>query len=234
MAGGSRTKADYAYRVLRQMIVTGKVPAGQPIEESEFVAIIEVGRTPIRESLKRLAQEQFIRWPAHRTPYVSSLSLEDVHRLYESRMVMEVPAAVLAASRATPDQHRMVKERFEELQRATEEGDVYESIEADHALHIAITRGSNNKFLTEAVDRLNCSSLRLWYVAHERSGLATVAQHHEDLINALYAGDPERTEQAVRHHIRTSYERQISLHLDGLSTLPTSSSQLSRDLPFDG
>ena len=215
MLPAARTKADQAYATLRRAIVIGQIPAGTPLEEAELETLAGAGRTPVRESLKRLAQDQFVLWPARKTPYVRDISVADVQSLYESRMLMEVPAARMAAVRATDQQVQQMQVRGEELCDAARRGDVYESIEADHALHIAITKGSNNRFLTEAVDRLNCGSLRLWYVAHERLGLAEVPADHTKIIDALRARDADRAEQAVRDHIQKSFDRQLQVNFTG-------------------
>lgn len=211
------TKADHSYRSLRRAIVVGEIPAGRPLEEDELVKFIGTSRTPVRESLKRLTQEQFIVWPARRSPYVRTLSPEDVRSLYESRAILEVPAAGLAAERATASQLENVQRCGDRLRESAAAGDVYASIEADHALHIAVTEGSGNRFLTEAVDRLNCGSLRLWYVAHERLGLETVPDQHAAIIEALHAHDVAGAERAVRDHIRVSFERQVKLNFSGMS-----------------
>jgi GntR family transcriptional regulator, rspAB operon transcriptional repressor len=213
------TKADQAYEVLRRAIVVGDIPAGQPLDENRLVEFVGAGRTPVRESLKRLAQDQFILWPPRMTPYVRDMSPADIRHLYESRMLMEVPAAGLAARRITPAQLEKVQLCGERLRSAAASGDVYVSIEADHALHIAITEGSGNRFLTEAVDRLNCGSLRLWYVAHQRLGLEEVPDQHQQIVDALYSGDAEEVMEAVRGHIRVSFSRQLKLNFglgDGL------------------
>lgn len=215
----ANTKADRAYATLRRAIVTGRIPAGTPLEESELEELAGAGRTPVRESLKRLAQDQFVLWPARKTPYVRDMSVSDVQSLYESRMLMEVPAARMAAARATDRQLQDMQLRGDELCEAARRGDVYESIEADHALHIAITKGSNNRFLTEAVDRLNCGSLRLWYVAHERLGLEEVPEDHTRIIDALRARDADRAEQAVRDHIQKSFDRQLQVNFTGPQSL---------------
>lgn len=213
------TKADEAYLALRRAIVTGEVPAGEPLDEAELMGLTGAGRTPVRESLKRLAQDQFVLWPARRTPYVRPMSMEDVRNLYESRMLMEVPAAGMAATRATAAQLDKMQRCGEALCEAANRGDVYESIEADHALHIAITEGANNRFLTEAVDRLNCGSLRLWFVAHQRLGLEKVPEDHQDVIDALRSRDAEGAEQAVRDHIQKSFDRQLQLNVAGTHSL---------------
>lgn len=208
----SLTKADQAYRALRRGIVVGEIPANTPLDENDLIDRLGTGRTPVREALKRLAMEQFVLWPARRTPYVRDMSTHDLHRLYESRLLLEEPAARLAATRITDRQLERVQRFCDRLADAANRGDVYESIEADHALHMAITEGSDNRFLTEAVDRLNCGSLRLWYVAHERLGLERVTADHQDIIDALRTRDPDRAASAVRQHIMISLNRQMKLH----------------------
>ena len=208
----SLTKADQAYRALRRAIVVGDIPANTPLDENDLVDRLGTGRTPVREALKRLAMEQFVLWPPRRTPYVRDMSTHDLQRLYESRLLLEEPAARLAATRITDRQLERVQRFCDRLADAADRGDVYESIEADHALHMAITEGSDNRFLTEAVDRLNCGSLRLWYVAHERLGLERVTADHQDIIDALRTRDPDRAASAVRQHIMISLNRQMKLH----------------------
>lgn len=210
------TKADYAYLQLRRAIVVGQVTADAALDEVTLGKEFDLGRTPIREALKRLAQDQFIVWPARRSPYVRDLSFHELQRLYESRMLMEKPAAGLAATRASQAQLEEIQRLGDELRVAAESGDVYESIEADHALHIAITRGADNRFLTEAVDRLNCGSLRLWYVAHKQLGLERVPEQHQEIIDALSRRDAEAAEDAAKRHIQVSLGRQLKLNFGGV------------------
>jgi DNA-binding GntR family transcriptional regulator len=205
------TKADDAYRRLRRDIVVGDIPASSALDDAELARRYGTGRTPLREALKRLAQEQFIVWPPRRTPYVRELSLHDLHRLYESRLLIEVPAARLAASRITDQQLAAVAQISDALCEAARKGRVYESIEHDHALHLAITRGADNRFLADAVGHLNCGSLRLWFVAHQQLGLAGVPADHEPIVEALRARDPERAEAAVREHILLSHRNQLDV-----------------------
>lgn len=206
------TKADKAYLQLRKAIVTGEIPANESLDEVELVSQFGFGRTPAREALKRLAQEGFVVWPSRRTPFVRELSLVELHRLYESRLLMEVPAARLAAERITASGLVELQRLGDRLRAAAETGDVYASIEADHALHIAISRGSDNRFLTEAVDRLNCGSLRLWFVAHNALGLEHVPEQHQEIIDALGQRDPDAAESVVREHINDSLHRQLKLN----------------------
>ncbi len=212
------TKAVEAYRLLRRAIVVGEIPANAPLDDAELAARYGAGRTPVREALKRLALEQFILWPARTTPYVRDLTLHDVHRLYESRLLIEVPAARLAAGRVTDAELEEIERIADQLVDAAARGQVYDSIELDHALHLAITRGADNRFLAEAVAHLNCGSLRLWFLAHQHIGVAKVSDEHRGIVDALRARDPDRAEASVRQHILLSHSNQMriqSLPADG-------------------
>lgn len=205
------TKSDHAYQALRRGIVVGEIETNEPLDEADLMARFDTGRTPIREALKRLALEQFVVWPPRRTAYVRETSAHELHRLYESRLLLEEPVSRLAAERIT-DAGLAELDRFcDELETAAEEGKVYEAVEIDHALHLAIARGSENRFLVDAVRNLNCGSLRLWYVAHEQIGLGDVPAHHRAIVDALRTRDPERAAAETRNHILISHERQLRL-----------------------
>ena len=205
------TKTDQAYQALRRGIVVGDIPANSPLDEADLMGRFDTGRTPIREALKRLALEQFVVWPPRRTAYVREIGPYELNRLYESRLVLEEPVARLAAERITDAGLAELDEFCTQLEQAAEADQVYEAVEIDHALHMAIARGSDNRFLAEAVGNLNCGSLRIWYVAHKVIGLEDVPEHHRDIVAALRTRDPERAAEATRRHIIVSHDRQLRL-----------------------
>ena len=206
---GTNTKAEHAYASLRRAIVVGEVAANTPLDEADLVTRLGTGRTPIREALKRLAMEQFIVWPAHRTPYVREVGAQELSRLYEARLLLEEPTARIAATRIGANQLRDLDLICDRMEEAAEVGKVYEAVELDHQLHLGIARGSDNRFLAEAVDNLNCGSLRLWYLSHQEIGLEKVPQNHRTILDALRSRDPDRAAEATRQHILNSLDRQL-------------------------
>lgn len=207
-----RSKSDIAYRSLRRAIVTSQIGVNQPLDEAVLMARFEVGRTPLREALKRLALEQFIVWPPHRTPYVRAMSVDDLRRLYETRFLIEVPASGLAAERIGVDELDALEEALKGMSAAVAAGDVYEAVEADWAIHSAIARGTKNRFLEEAVNQLNCGSLVIWYRAHSQLGLGDAHATHLGLVEAIRRHDRAAAEELMQRHISTSQRRQQELH----------------------
>lgn len=210
------TKVDKAYRDLRRGIVTGAIVADRPYEEGELVEFARTGRTPVREALKRLVEDRFLIWPTRGMLLVQSPTMEGLQRLYEARMLMEPAAAKLAATRVTPEQMKLIETCGVRLRQMMAKDDVYEGVEADHALHTAISAGSNNPYLTEAIRRLNCGSLRIWYLAQLNHGMR---DSHQALIEAVRSRQPDRAEKTVRDHILSSFERQRELSFASLRTV---------------
>lgn len=228
MTTSQGTKADMAYRALRRAIVVGEIRANERLDEAQLMTRYAIGRTPTREALKRLAMEQFVVWPPRNAPFVRGLGLHELHRLYESRLLLEVPAARLAADRVSLGQLSDIDDICAQLDEAAVAGDVYEAIEFDHSLHMAITRGADNRLLAEAVGNLNCGSLRLWYVAHQQLGLAQVSADHRRIVDALHDRDAEAAARAAREHILLSHAKQIHLNSlsDTTSLLPSDTTSL--------
>jgi DNA-binding GntR family transcriptional regulator len=206
------TKSGRAYQILRRAIVVGEIPEERALDEDELMARYQLGRTPLREALKRLQLEQFVIWPPHRTPYVRSIGVADLRWLYEARLMLEEPIAAAAAARATDAEIAGMESVCAEMDHALKTRAIYEAVELDHAFHLAIARSSHNRFLSEAVRNLNCGSLRLWYLAQSQLSTAATQGQHRAIVRALRNHDPKAAIEETRRHIRRSYERQLELH----------------------
>src|SRR5919205_1671808 len=93
--------ADRAYYAIRELIVTLELPPGSVVREPELTERLGIGRTPVREALRRLAQERLIEVYPRRGMFVTTVDVRDLARLCEVRAVLEPEAARLAAERAT-------------------------------------------------------------------------------------------------------------------------------------
>jgi GntR family transcriptional regulator, rspAB operon transcriptional repressor len=213
------TKTDLAYAALRRAIVTGELKEDEPLDDLRLGERLGFGRTPVREALKRLSDEQFIMWPPHRTPYVRGIRVADLSRLYEARVILEAPVARQAAERRTPEQILTLTGILDQLDEAISRGDLYAAVELDHEFHLSIAVATDNRFLAEAVDRLNCGSLRLWYLAHAALGMGEVNAKHREIFEAIEDGDPDLAEKASIGHIQDSYQRQIERQRDDLDKI---------------
>jgi DNA-binding GntR family transcriptional regulator len=214
------TKADAAYLALRRAIVTLEIEGGEPLDEAALSARFSIGRTPLREALKRLTLEQLVVAPPHRTPYVRAFSLTDLQPLFETRMLLEVPVAGIAAERVTDADLAALETNLAEMEQAAARGDVYGTIEIDYVFHSLVARATQNRFLAEAINQLNRGSLRLWYLAHLKLGLQFVGSHHAEIIAALRSRRREDGKEVMRQHVLRSQSRVIEAFASGIEASP--------------
>lgn len=221
MAGAARrqymTKSQRAYAALRRAIVTHTLPSGTPLDELTLLDLFPFGRTPLREALKQLSFEGLLLWPPRQAPMIRYISAHEMRHLYETRYIVEPEIATLAARNAMAHDVARIRAICDRLVNASRHGNVYESVEIDYALHAAIARATQNRFLAEASNNLNLQSLRLWFRAQQGLGVSTIHTLHIELVDAIADGDASLARALATEHIDSSQERQQHLLAGRLS-----------------
>src|SRR3954469_8018833 len=109
--------ADRAYYAIRELIVTLELPPGAVVREPELTERLGIGRTPVREALRRLAQERLIEVFPRRGMPGPRVDVRARARLCEVRLALEPEAARLAAERATQADLAELRTLLAELDR---------------------------------------------------------------------------------------------------------------------
>jgi DNA-binding GntR family transcriptional regulator len=207
-----------AYDRARRDIVTGVIVANEAIDEAALGHRYGLGRTPIREALKQLRNDQLIVWPDRRSPYVPEIGVAQVKSLYEARMIFESQIARLAADRITEDHATLLDGLVARQADFVERKMSYEAAEVDLLFHRGVAEATGNQFLVDASTRVNISALRIWYEMVVNEGMKP--QEHADIADALRRHDALGAVAAVEGHITNSYRRYIhmstQLHVDDL------------------
>src|SRR3954452_5367181 len=102
-ATASRLVAERAYVDLRDRIVTLHLPPGTVLREDELMQELGIGRTPLREAVKRLALEKLVEVQPRRGSFVTAIEAADIQNITEVRAELEGYAAELAALRLDPE-----------------------------------------------------------------------------------------------------------------------------------
>ncbi len=200
-SGEVASLADQAYSALRQLIVSLELAPGSAITEPELTARLGIGRTPVREALRRLALERLVEVYPRRGMFVTTVDVRDLARLCEVRVVLEPEAARLAAERATRTDLDEINALLEELAVKRRRDDRL-LIDLDERIHRAIYRCSHNQLLEETLEWYYSHALRIWALALDRAPdlQAAVLEHH-DLLDAVARGRGERAAALMRAHV---------------------------------
>jgi len=194
------TLADNVHRRIRNDILLGRLRPNQLLVESEIAERMQVSRTPVRETLQRLATEGLI-VSRHRRWTVYEHTPSEIREIYEIRMALEGFAARLACERATESQ---LAEIAAVIERDPDSGQLHGEarVEANDRFHNLIVAAANNRRLAEQVQRS-----RQYYFNSYLASLYTPAQdaasqqQHLDLFTAIQARDGDRAEALTRAHI---------------------------------
>ena len=199
--GDGASLAEQAYGAIRGMIVSLELAPGDAIREPELTAKLGIGRTPVREALRRLALERLVEVYPRRGMFVTTVDVRDLARLCEVRAVLEPEAARLAAERATRPDLEELNALIEELLDRRRRDD-RALIDLDERIHRTIYRMSHNQLLEETLEWYYTHALRIWMLALDRTRTlqSAVLEHHE-LLDAIARGKGERAADLMRAHV---------------------------------
>jgi DNA-binding GntR family transcriptional regulator len=201
--------ADRAYTELRDRIVSLQIAPGAPIDEDGLGAELDMGRTPVREAIKRLALENLVNVFPRRGTFASEINITDLAHISDVRMVLEGHAAYRAAERITDLQRLELEELLVELGQSKGSDYATALMALDARVHRFIHRCAGNPYLEETLNRYFNLSLRIWHLVFDRlPHLFARVHEHDDVLHAIAAGEPERARDVLIEHIAT-FEREI-------------------------
>jgi DNA-binding GntR family transcriptional regulator len=170
---------------------------------------MEMGRTPIREAIKRLALENLVTVFPRRGTFAAEINITDLAHITEVRQVLEGQAAYRAAERLTESQREELLGLLQELRDSKGSDDLTALMALDTRVHRFIYRVSGNPFLEATLSRYFNLSLRIWYLVIDRLPHMFQRVHeHEPLLQAIVDRDPERARDVVAGHVAT-FESEI-------------------------
>lgn len=202
--------ADRAYVAIRDLLIMLEIRPGEPIDDDGLARSLGVGRTPVREALKRLEGDRLVVTYPRRGTFATGMDITDLAHVSEIRVQLEPLAARRAAERAP----RPVRTELDELAGQIQALDVREVdrtelMRWDLAVHRSIYRAAANPHLEDVLVRYDNLATRIFCLFLDR--LPTVDRHvgeHVELLRAIAAGDADRAEDLAREHV-VGFERTI-------------------------
>jgi len=193
-----------AYEKLRVRIVTNGVAPGEILNEKELMAQLAIGRSPLREILFRLQEENLIK-PLPRLGYmVTTVDIFEVRELVELRRELEGYAGFLAAQRITHEQLEELRTIIREAETETEEArDVTNISEySDTRFHSLLYRSAGNQKLVKILQDLHIVMLRIWFhVGLDAIGFSHQPHNLHTVLKALEKRDAEKARRAMEEHV---------------------------------
>lgn len=207
--------ADQAAELLLRRIRAGEWVLGAKLPgETTLAPQLGVGRSTVREAIRQLSGRGVLASRQGAGVFVTALDVPedwdavlrraDITAVVEARIAIETEAAALAAARRTPAELRTMRRALAE--RDSHRFDIEEHVDADTAFHRSIVVAAHNPILVELFDGFTPRSRQAMIEMLRVRGLfgddADQASH-EQLLQAVAAGDAQAAAELSRKHLLT-------------------------------
>ena len=202
--------SESAYISLRDQLITLKIRPGEPIDEKLQASTLKIGRTPVREALKRLEADRLVVSYPRRGTFASDVKISDLALISAIRIKLEPYAAQRAAMQAETQHGAELRKLLEEIEAEPAGHDDADAlIDLDLQVHRAIYRAAGNPFLEEILIRHYHLVVRIWGLFVDRlPRFPEHADEHLRLVQAILKGDANESENLARQHV-LSFEAAI-------------------------
>ena len=203
---------DQVYAAIRERITSGSLPRGARVHQEDLAEELGVSRTPVREALRRLAAEGLVEMRTNRGARVADVDQHGMRVSYEARTVIEPGAARLAAGQQLEDPLARMRAAVAAQRRSLR--NVQRSFEANREFHLALAAASGNEFLSQFAERLWVA--RIGETIYERQvqtqeRMLLDVREHEQILEAIEAGDGRRAESLTRRHLADAMKRSLDI-----------------------
>ena len=193
------------YPTLKQRIINCELPPGEPIHEDEFAREFGTSRTPVRESLMQLRNDELVSIVPRKGTFVSQITVQNVYEVYQIRQLLEPDVG--ATVRGTLDAAKL--EEFRDVFRrvCTEEELFQRWFEFDREFHTYIVSGAGNAMLLRLYESIMNHQQRISILSVKQPRrLEHTWREHSRIINALLGDNDQAVRDAITDHITASWE----------------------------
>ncbi len=196
--------SDQVFENLERDILSGKYERGEILTEMKLSEALGVSRTPIREALRRLAQEHIIEIGT-KGAVVIGISEEDIAIIYEIRRRIEGIASAMAATRASDEDIEALRSIVELQEFYTEKGKADSIKEEDSEFHRKLYEMSGSTPLSDTLESLHKKVVKYRKASVSNTGRATNSlKEHRAIFEAVAAHDAALAEKLTVTHVENA------------------------------
>ena len=199
--------ADTAYDDLRRRIVAGELSPGERLREESLAEQLGVSRTPVREALRRLDSEGFIRFEPNRGAHVAAWTHDDLEEIFALRALLEGYCAALAARRCTAADVAALREIanaiVKEVRRSPVDAERMSQLNGQfHAKVLAIA--SSSRLTAMLASLVQVPLVQRTFAHYSKEALERSARHHLELVAALEVADADWAQAVMHAHVHAA------------------------------
>src|SRR3954452_3408524 len=205
----TRLVAERAYLELRDRIVTLHLPPGTVLREDELMSHLGIGRTPLREAVKRLALENLVEAQPRPGTFVTAVEAADTQNITEVRAELGAYAAAQPALRLDPDSRAEAETLLRDIESLDGAGDQESLMRMDEHIHRFVWQAARNQYLTETLESSFTHSLRISFLVLDRVlTLGHTVHDQTQLLEAILDRSGAHARTIMHEHV-LAFQRAI-------------------------
>ena len=199
-----RTKEEQVADFLREAIISGRIPRGARLKQQEIANQLKTSITPVREALKLLVAEGYVLGDSYRGATVAPFDIEASSEVLALRILLETQLVRGAVERVTGADIAELKVLASEFASAFEAGDNETARAANYRFHHRMFEIAHMPQTLHFVQIL-WARYPFDIINRLTGRVGRAADEHDDLLDALIAGDAATAMLATRHHIEAGF-----------------------------
>jgi DNA-binding GntR family transcriptional regulator len=200
--------SDSAYARIRDRIMSGSLGPGAHLKEEELTALTGVSRTSVRDALRRLEADFFVRRTETGRVFVPDWSMADIEEVFRLRALLEAEAAANAAERASAADIAALRQHHEAIGQAFQNWDVPSFLAHNREFHRIILNAAASSRLNDLLARIVAQPIVFRTAqSYTAEDLRRSHQEHADMLQAIEARDAAWARAVMTAHIRRAFQR---------------------------
>jgi DNA-binding GntR family transcriptional regulator len=193
----------YAYNTIKEKIIRCEYPPNSFLNEEILKNGLHVSRTPIRDALSRLEQEQFIKILPKRGILIKGITIEEVNQVYEMRLLIEPYVLNKYGSTISPGIYSEFKRFFS---RSVQRLPTETVNQKDDDFHSMFINASNNPYLLRASEFpfVQNARLRILSANMGKERLKSSQNEHLQIIQLCCEKNWKKAAAALDEHLLIS------------------------------
>lgn len=201
----SKPIRDIAYETLKHAIITGEIPAGERIVETEYANRLHISRTPLREALRKLERDGLVEYMVRRGVVVRAFTIEDVEQIYTIRNSLEMLTLPSIVENVTPKHIAILRDMLKEMDHYAKIDDIEKISPRARSFHNTLTHISQKKRILRVIESQDDYITRFSAISIAKESRREQAHYeHHLMVDYLEAKNLEAFTQLMQDHIEHS------------------------------
>jgi DNA-binding GntR family transcriptional regulator len=200
--------ADQAYSYVRERVISGDFAAGTRLTEWQIADALGTSRTPVREAMRRLVGDGFLRFQRNYGTFVGTYTAKEIGELFDVRALLESEVAGAAAhgiSAVQLERLTILQAQIEERGVDLDRNNLARIAALNRDFHLVIAQASDSpRVVNMLTNAIQAPVVQQTFRRYSEGQLQRSFHHHRELIDAFRTGDSSWARDAMSCHVRAA------------------------------